>query len=388
MLKSPFLCTLPFNFVSKPAADCKPCCYYKLNKNEQKDTQLKSSVETAFSSSTFKNIRKKMLNEEYLEGCIRCYDEEEAGLKSYGREMSEHLNKLQKQNSPPHTQKYNQPDTIIKGVQIALSRECNLACRMCSSEFSTKWDLISRKLNRQIPQKRNIKFENVISKAETYHSADIWKILGGEPFIGKSFYNFLENIKNKDLSKKIFVINTNCTVFPNSKYLDILLKAKKTILHISIDGTENLGEYIRVYSKWRQVDKVASLWSELAEKHPSLSVYTRTTISIYNIHNIYSIFQWAKNKNIPFQFHMLYGPTYLRCWTLPENIRKHIYDYYLEFPDFHEYLSKLKKFLLRKQEGSIKGFLDFNDKMDKICGQDFFNVNSFYTRKDLEKAIC
>ena len=371
-----FLCRLPFQFVSKSADGvCAPCCYYISGKEEKKDFQLKGNVEVGFNSSTFKDICKKMLRKKYVAGCRRCYDEEEAGSKSYGRVMSEYFTK------------HFQTDTTIKGLDIALSRECNLACRMCGSDYSTKWDEISRKLDRKIPHYYNINLDNIISKEETYHSVTHWKIVGGEPFIGKTFYNFLEKIKDLDLSKKILEISTNCTVFPKSKYLEILLKAKRISLGISIDGIGKLGEYIRVYSKWNQVNKTAKLWNEFAAKHPSLRIHTQITVSIYNIHDLYSIFKWAKDRNIVFKFHILYGPSYLRCWILPENLRKKIYDYYLQFPDFYNNLLKLKKFLFQKQEGNIKDFLNFNDKMDQICGQDFFEVNSFYSRKDLEEAI-
>ena len=371
-----FLCKLPFLFVSRsPNGVCKPCCYYILSKKEQKDSQIKESVEKALSSPVFKNIRKKMLRKEHIAGCQRCYDEEDAGVRSYGRRMSDHF----------ITHYPN--ETKIKGLDIALSRECNLACRMCSSDYSTKWDEISKKIDRQIPDSYDNNLGNIITKTETYKSVSHWKIFGGEPFVSKNFYDFLDKIKDKDLTEKTLEINTNCTMFPKPKHLDILLKAKRVFLGLSIDGIGKLGEYIRVHSKWWQVDKIAQLWSELAMNHPSLRLHIQVTVSIYNIHDLYSIFKWAQDKNIIFQYHILYGPKYLRCWTLPESVRKDIYDYYLQFSDFHDNLKKVKKFLFKKQEGSIKNFLDFNDKMDHVCKKDFFQVNTFYTRKDLEKAI-
>ena len=373
----PFLCKLPFLFVSRDSSRfCKPCCYYNLNKEEKKDSQIKESVETALSSSVFKNIREKMLKEEYIAGCQRCYDEEDVGVRSYGRMMSSRFIK------------FNPGDNTIKGLDIALSRECNLACRMCNSDYSTKWDEISRKIGRSIPSNYDNDLENIINKEETYKSVNHWKIVGGEPFISKSFYDFLEKIKDRDLTEKTLEISTNCTMFPKSKSLDVLLKAKEVFVGLSIDGTGKLGEYIRVHSKWRQVDKIAQLWSGLAKEHPSLRLHLQVTVSIYNIHDLYSIFKWATGKNISVHhYFILYGPEYLRCWILPENVRKNIYKYYLQFRDFHGNLPKLKKFLFKKQEGNIKDFLDFNDKMDQICKKDFFKVNTFYTRKDLEKAI-
>ena len=373
--EKPFLCRLPFQFVSRSQDGVgRPCCFYILSEEERKDSQLKGSVEEAFNSSTFKNIREKMLRKEFVKGCQICYNSEKAGIKSFGRRMSNHFIT------------HYPDDTEIKGLDIALSRECNLACRMCNSNYSTKWDEISKKLNQHVPH-CDVNIDNIITKKETYRSVNYWKIIGGEPFISKSFYNFLDKIEALDLTEKTVEISTNCTIFPKPKYVDILLKAKQILLGVSIDGIGALGEYIRTYSKWQQVDKTAKLWSELAIKHPSLKVHTHVTVSIYNIHDLYSIFKWTQDKNIIFKYHILYGPKYLQCWTLPKDIREKIYDYYMQFPDFQNELSKLRNFLFEKQNGNIKDFLDFNDKMDQICKKDFFQVNTFYTRKDLEKAI-
>lgn len=342
---------------------------YEFSKEEKTDPNLRGSIEEGFNSQTFKNIRKKMIKGEYVAGCYKCYNEEKAGYRSYGRFFTE--------------TRHFQPD-IIKGVDIAISRECNLACRMCNGTFSTKWDDVEQKL---YPEKKfhypEVQLEDIVSKEKTYRDIDEWKIVGGEPFMNNSFYKLLEKIKHLDLSEKTLYINTNCTFFPKPKYIKILLNTKRLHITISIDGTGNLNEYIRVYSKWPQVNETAKLWSELASNNSSVHIHSLTTVSAYNIHNLYQVFKWSQQKNIAFHFHILYGPSHLRLWTLPENLRKKIYENYLNYPDFQDNLLKLKNHLLKKQEGDIKDFLSFTDKLDKIHGQDFFKVNTFYKRKDL-----
>ena len=109
-----------------------PCCIYQLNEEEIKDPALKGSVEEAFNSQTFQRIREKMKNREWIDGCYNCYRQEDAGYRSYGRTFSEIRTDL--------------PLYVLKEVDIALSRECNLACQMCDATFSTKWDNVERKL--------------------------------------------------------------------------------------------------------------------------------------------------------------------------------------------------------------------------------------------------
>ena len=367
-----FVCKYPFTYVSRSNQGyCTPCCRYKLDEEDYLDSSLSENIEKAFKGKTFEKIRNKMLKGERLTGCQKCYDEEENGYKSHGR---------------VYTERFNFTPGILKGVNIAFSRECNLACRMCHPDCSTKWDSVWKKLYPDIKSvniSRCYEPKNIIFQEDTLRNIEIFDIVGGEPFISDSFYKFLEQLNHYDLSNKRIDISTNGTFFPKQKYIDILLQFKKLNLGLSVDGVDKLGEYIRVYSKWSKVDKVADSWNQL-KMNPSVYLYSYTTISAYNIHDLYSIFNWSLKKNIDFKFHILYEPEYLQIGVLPENIRYKIYKYYLQFPDFQKHLMKLRKHLLKKSSGKIKEFVTFTDKLDKILGQNFFQLNNnFYTRTDL-----
>lgn len=367
-----FVCKYPFTYVSRSSEGyCKPCCRYKLDKEDYLDGSLRGSIEEAFQGKTFEKIRNKMIKGERLTGCQKCYDEEETGQKSHGRVYTEY---------------FNFTPGVLKGVNIAFSRECNLACRMCHPDYSTKWDSVWRKLH---PDKKSIRtkyshnFKNIVSQKDTFKNVEIFDIVGGEPFINNSFYKFLEQLSHYDLSNKKIGVSTNATFFPKQKYIDTLLQFKELNLGLSVDGINRLGEYIRVYSKWSQVDKVADRWSQL-KGNPSVYLYSYTTVSAYNVHDLYNIFKWSLKKKIDFRFHILYEPEYLQIGVLPENIRHRIYTYYLQFPDFQKHLLKLKKHLLKKSSEKTNEFLAFTDKLDRILGQNFFQLNNnFYKRKDL-----
>ena len=233
-----------------------PVADYSPSSEELQDPDLRGSVEKAFNSTTFKNIRKKMQRGETLTGCQKCYDEEKSENTSYGRRFTK---------STKHF-----PPNVLKGIHTAFSRQCNLACRMCHSDYSTKWNGIERKL---YPDKKTypspeIKLEEIISEEETYKNVDIWDIVGGEPFINDSFYRFLKKIKPWNLSEKTMELSTNCTFFPKPKYIDILLQFKTLDISLSIDGVGELGEYIRIYSKWPKVNKTVEAWAGVSLKKP------------------------------------------------------------------------------------------------------------------------
>ena len=318
-----------------------------------------------------------MLKGERVIGCQKCYDEEENGQKSHGRLYTE--------------RHYRLSSGVLKGVNIAFSRECNLACRMCHPAFSTKWDSVWSKLH---PNEKKINIEtlpfeykNIISHEETLKNVESWDIVGGEPFIDDSLYKFLDKLRHYDLSNKTIDISTNCTFFPKQKYIDILLQFKEFSLGLSVDGVNSLGEYIRVYSKWSKVEQVADKWKKLQAKNPSLHLYSLTTASAYNVHDLYSIFKWSLKRDIICNFHVLYMPEYLQISVLPEKLRQKIYEYYLQFPDFQKHLLKLKKQFFRKSSGKLEEFLRFTEKLDKIAGLNFFQLNNFYTKQDLISKV-
>ena len=257
---------------------------------------------------------------------------------------------------------------------------------MCNAQASTKWDNVERKLYPDQPAtpKRlssNTQIEKIISSTETYKSVDLWKIVGGEPFINDSLYKLLGELK--DLQEKTLWITTNSTFFPKPKYIHRLLKARDLHISLSVDGVEELGEYIRVFSKWSQIDNTARKWFALAAEHPSVHIYSITVVSAYNAHDLYRIFRWSANNNIPWHFNILYGPAHLQMKLLPKTLRKKFYAHYTQFPDFKAHLAKLKQHLLQHKQGNIWDFLHWTDKLDKIHRQRFFSANNFYTRKEL-----
>ena len=111
-----FMCRFPFNFVSKDGRGyALPCCRYSPSSEELQDPDLRGSVEKAFNSTTFKNIRKKMQRGETLTGCQKCYDEEKSENTSYGRRFTKST-----KHFPPNVLKRN-TYCLFKAMQFSLS---------------------------------------------------------------------------------------------------------------------------------------------------------------------------------------------------------------------------------------------------------------------------
>jgi organic radical activating enzyme len=84
---------------------------------------------------------------------------------------------------------------------------------------------------------------------------------GGEPMLNKDQVSLLDRL---DLSNVFISYNTNGTVYPDQKIIDLWKQAKLVKLFFSIDATEQAFEYIRYPAKWAEVaDNMIRMRDEL-----------------------------------------------------------------------------------------------------------------------------
>ena len=73
-------CDLPFHHMSmRPDGQIFPCCYFRW---EEVPEDLNSNHPDPFNHPFLQNIRAKMLNDEYIEGCSKCYTDERVSERS------------------------------------------------------------------------------------------------------------------------------------------------------------------------------------------------------------------------------------------------------------------------------------------------------------------
>ena len=75
-------CLLPFHHIAiRPNNQVYPCCQFR-HEHTPKDLHL--DHEDVFNHSFMQDLRQKMVNDEYVEGCSMCYQQEEIsnGTKS------------------------------------------------------------------------------------------------------------------------------------------------------------------------------------------------------------------------------------------------------------------------------------------------------------------
>jgi sulfatase maturation enzyme AslB (radical SAM superfamily) len=167
--------------------------------------------------------------------------------------------------------------------EIRPSNICNLQCRMCDPSGS---HLIGREyktlnLISEIPSEERTNFDIV-----NFDNLKKLYIAGGEPTAMPEFYEFVDKCIQLQQTNFEFLINTNATKLSN-RFKEQLKNFSNFQFTVSIDGLDQLNHYIRWPSHWSQI--VKNIHYLRQHKH---AVSTNTTVSIYNVLNLYDLLKF------------------------------------------------------------------------------------------------
>ena len=113
-----------------------PCCMYE-TKTQQTNT------ETYWNSDEIVSLRQQMLDGKRPEGCRLCWKNEDNGNESLRQSINAGRLKLYQDRL-----KKTKLDVAPAQIKYTVGIECNLACRMCLPNFSSKvkkvWNIIGR----------------------------------------------------------------------------------------------------------------------------------------------------------------------------------------------------------------------------------------------------
>lgn len=292
------------NFVTKE--DGKP---YKLNRD---------NLEEAWNSNVYSTIRKQMLSDERPDMCVRCFREEDVGIKSARQSWN---SKWQEDK------KYTEDAPFdIKYVDLRLGNLCNLKCRMCnpyaSNMWVKEWHLVDNALDpaeyerlskMNWPEDKKT-WENLFSIA---HTVDEIYLTGGEPTIIKEQQKLLDYFIDNNTAKDIRLkYNTNLVLLPEW-LLERWGHFKRVQLNCSIDATGALDTYIRHPSKWSKIVKNFEAIRQLT----NAGIEIHCTVQMYNILRLPELIDWAAPYGHRIYFNILNHPEELNIRVLPAHLK-------------------------------------------------------------------
>ena len=177
-----------------------PCCFFDTSKKYR-------SVAEYWNSDEIKELRQYFIEDKRHPGCNQCWNAEDKGIKSLRQSVNE--SRLEEFITRTDT---TTCEDMPAQVKYTVGNQCNLACRMCVPNSSSKvkkvWDTL------QIEDKLAIDdFDWYSYVIENFDSIKYLDITGGEPFYHKNTKQMLNFLISKNTAKNITLyIQTNLTI--------------------------------------------------------------------------------------------------------------------------------------------------------------------------------
>ena len=383
-------CPLPWNHLAThPHGGVTLCCIsdhtdglnrarnFKEDHNEFFDLN-KQSVEQHINSDYYKEVRLQMLNDEKPKACMRCYDEEDKGIKS----KRQHEAEVFKQGSIDWASELTSADGSIpmdlRFVELRLGNVCNVRCRTCNPASSSKWledykDIVQKAdfinkgyLGLNFPEDfKWAEDDNFYDELfEASPNLELLYINGGEPTLIKQHWAYLRKLVDSGRSKNVILwYNINCTMLPPIA-LELWPEFKEARICLSIDDLEDRNAFIRTGTNWNAVLKTIDT---LKQNQDKLVLRITQTVSAYNYATLPEFFKWAEMNGIEVDMNFVYDPDYLSPAVIPAKARELIHTEFREALGNDHKLGTLLSMFNNSDWDELKWeqFCRYNDLLDK-----------------------
>lgn len=281
-------CSLPWVGLDiNPQGGFKPCCKYS--------HPIAWSLDDYESSEELAKIRQEFLQGQRPSGCARCWQDEDAGIKSKRQLDYEHV--------------FNNQDPELNSIKVlstTFGNTCNLACRTCKSFASSRWAAEEEKLSKVFPDIAIYKHQQFYKDAGFIQkildrSQDVihLEFAGGEPFIAgtEEHLAFLDSIMLHNPQDVTLHYVTNTTVFPDDRFWQRWEKFKKVDIQLSIDGIGEQFEYNRWPANWQQCLNNIDKYQEKNVGNIQLSI--SHCVSAFTVYYLPEFINWCQLKGLP-----------------------------------------------------------------------------------------
>ena len=398
---SPTFCVLPWiHLATRTWGGVTPCCVGEpLSENLNETTFSK-----AWGSHSMRSLRKAMLTGKKSSVCKRCYDEEKVQIASHRVRSNEYWKDYYSfERFTQQTDKKGVYSGKTVYLDLRLGNKCNLECTMCSPQETIRWESLSDKIQKNAKTlilKKYIKnhqnfiktapsklwYEREEFKQDLYNQIPFLKrvtIAGGEPFLIKEHYSFLEECINQKEAHHISLhYHTNGTVL-GQELFDKWKHFESVIVFISLDDIGERNRYIRYPCSWTRIEKNLEVIDKKSPKnvHPMILC----TIQIKNIFYFDKFLSYLTDKKFN-KVHAYYDdlvhtevvhyPYFLSCQVLPKNVKDIVSErfekIYKKFPTKTDRFKTIVNFMNGEDKSNLLYvFKDYIQALDESRGTDF-----------------
>lgn len=351
-------------------------------------------VDDFLNSSKIIELRQKILNCRKSEQCRECYRIELNGgkslrttyLKKYITDIIEYYQ---------YSSERDFFNDLINGdgswekdlffLDIRPGNLCNLQCRMCSPRLSSQLQREAKKTSR--PDLLNGDTEkiscnwlddpdNFTKIKKIAKKVKRLKITGGEPLINIKVYSLLDFCIENGLAKKMDLhIATNGTNV--EKIIEYKNNFKSIKIVLSIDGVEEINEFIRYPSSWKVVNNNINKLILVND----FILEINTVVMIYNAMYILNLLDWLNSlsRQVFVNFTFLRHPQYLSPFMIPLKKREKYVEKILDrlplYENLHHGTIENVKYLCRRLVEKNHANMRSEDNMKM-----FFKMNSYFNK--------
>ena len=314
------------------------CCNnYEVPKDEDGNpisiTDKDFSMVKSLNSDVHTRIRKNILADKQDPGCIRCWQTEDNGAESYrtiwNNTLANGFHKdimVESMDDDGYVR-----DPYVTFLDFTMGNKCNLICRMCNIDNSNLWEKESKLLYNEdfnIPT-RNVSVDDRFLSDDFFTKNFLYlkqvNFLGGEPLIIKEHSDFLRQCIKHNIAKNITLFYTTNLTVVKDELFDLWSEFKHIYLGVSIDGYNEVDDYIRYPSKWdkieNNIEKVSGWKQEL-----NMDLQIHSTFQALNVLNYDKLLEWVYSLGdlgfwrLPFSNWVTY-PNWYDCRVLSDDLK-------------------------------------------------------------------
>jgi MoaA/NifB/PqqE/SkfB family radical SAM enzyme len=169
------------------------------------------------------------------------------------------------------------------GIELEITTSCNLCCRHC---FQEHHDSI------HMPTEKAI---SIIGQLADNQVCEV-SLIGGEPFKHEGLMEILKYCQRRDMAINLV---TNATLIDEEK-VKRLAEINRLVVIVSLDGTEDIHNYIRGNGVFGKVDTVLR---QLQEN--DVAVEVTCTLNSVNLPIYWDVIEYCEQLGIPCNFNLL-----------------------------------------------------------------------------------
>lgn len=357
-------CVLPWlNLNTNPNGNIKLCCNIQIDHWVSDGVPYnlgKHDIDVIWYSHYMKNARKMHRSNLGSVECADCYNMEK--VSGHSPRVGQNDMWTERQADDKSLEKYLKdvsseeplirPKQLPTSLELRLGNKCNLKCITCWGMSSSliheerteylknnlldvpalKWLEADWENEKQLVDNTDVSewFETDIFYNNFKKMAPTLKRLyttGGEPTVIKANYKMLQFLLEAGNDTCRIEFTSNMTNW-NPLFYDNLSKFKNVEIQMSIDGVDEIGEYIRYPSNFSKVRENLFKAVEIASRNPGWKIKCYTVLQALNYKHLAPIWNLLNeagvkyNKSIDWWPITLYSPSFLSLACVPLEIRK------------------------------------------------------------------